>query len=104
MTGTSHVLPLNDLSYGTTGVPWHNFSFYLKDWKEGGYSTNDKPHPRGEVVVGGDCVANGYYKMEKETAEVFFKDEDGKRWLETGDIGEVLPNGTLKIIGKWLGN
>lgn len=63
MTGTSHVLPINDLSYGTTGVPWANFSFYLKNWEEGGYSTLDKPNPRGEVVVKSVCVANGMFSF-----------------------------------------
>ena len=52
------------------------------------------------MVVSSVCVANGYYKMPKETAESFKTDSDGKRWLETGDIGEVLPNGTLKIIDR----
>lgn len=38
--------------------------------------------------------------MKAETDESFKTDADGKRWLETGDIGEVLPNGTLKIIDR----
>lgn len=100
MTGTSHVLPLSDMSYGTVGVPWNSFKFYLKDWVDGGYSSSDKPNPRGEIVVGSVCVTNGYYKMPNETKEVFYEDEDGTRWLETGDIGEVLPNGILKIIDR----
>jgi long-chain acyl-CoA synthetase len=29
----------------------------LLDWKEGNYSVNDKPFPRGEIVVGGNNVA-----------------------------------------------
>lgn len=100
MTGTSHVLLMDDMSYGTTGVPWNSFKCYLKDWEEGQYLTTDKPNPRGEVVVGSVCITNGYYKMPKETDEVFFTDKDGLRWLETGDIGEILPNGTLKIIDR----
>lgn len=38
--------------------------------------------------------------MKAETDEAFKTDADGQRWLETGDIGEVLPNGTLKIIDR----
>src|SRR5699024_3054808 len=79
---------------------WNSFKFYLKDWTDGGYSTSVQPNPRGEVVVGSVCVANGYYKKPEETAESFSVDEEGTRWFETGDIGEVLPNGTLKIIDR----
>ncbi len=83
-------------------MPFHTVKYYLKDWPEGGYSTADKPNPRGEVCVGGDVIAQGYYKMPEETAASFKVDPDGTRWFESGDIGEVLPNGTLKIIGKYV--
>lgn len=36
----------------------------LADWEEAGYHATDKPYPRGEIVVGGDCVTKGYYKQE----------------------------------------
>ena len=89
-----------DLTTGHTGVPFHSVKYYLKDWPEGGYSTADLPNPRGEIVIGGPTVSKGYYKMPQETAESFKTDPDGTRWFETGDIGEVLPNGCLKIIGR----
>lgn len=41
----------------------------------------------------------GYYKLPGKTADDFF-DEDGKRWFKTGDIGEMHPDGVLKIIGR----
>ena len=100
MAGGSHVLEMQDLNYGTVGVPYHSFKFYLEDWEEGGYSASDKPNPRGEIVVGGDSIASGYYKLEEETKEAFYVDEEGTRWFKSGDIGEVLPNGTLKIIDR----
>lgn len=37
--------------------------------------------------------------MKDKTSEEFFN-EDGRRWFKTGDIGEVHPDGVLKIIGK----
>lgn len=91
---------MHDLSYGNVGVPYHSFKYYLKDWTEGGYSVNDKPNPRGEIVTSSNTIANGYYKLPEETEEAFTKDEDGTKWYHSGDIGEVLPNGTLKVIDR----
>ncbi|EPY79444.1 long-chain-fatty-acid--CoA ligase 3 isoform 2 [Camelus ferus] len=67
---------------------------------EGGYFNTDKPHPRGEVLIGGQNVTMGYYKNEAKTKADFFEDENGQRWLCTGDIGEFDPDGCLKIIDR----
>lgn len=91
---------LNDISLGRSGVPYYSIKYYLKDWPEGGYSSEDKPNPRGEIVIGGDTIAQGYYKLPEETKESFLVDEDGTRWFVTGDIGEIFPDGTIKIIDR----
>ena len=65
----------------------------------GGYTTDDKPFPRGEIVVGGANVTMGYYKNPEKTAEDFVQ-ENGLRWFYTGDIGEFQADGVLKIIGE----
>uniref|UniRef100_A0A5F4VXL6 long-chain-fatty-acid--CoA ligase n=1 Tax=Callithrix jacchus TaxID=9483 RepID=A0A5F4VXL6_CALJA len=67
---------------------------------EGGYFNTDKPHPRGEILIGGQNVTLGYYKNEAKTKADFFEDENGQRWLCTGDIGEFDPDGCLKIIDR----
>lgn len=41
----------------------------------------------------------GYYKNEVKNREDFFVDSNGQRWFCTGDIGELHPDGCLKIIG-----
>lgn len=43
----------------------------LVSWEEGGYTTSDKPMPRGEVVIGGASVSAGYFNNEAKTAEVY---------------------------------
>jgi long-chain acyl-CoA synthetase len=70
------------------------------DWAEGGYHATDRPNPRGEIVIGGDSIAMGYFKKEEETKEVFKTSEDGTRWFYSGDIGEVYEDGTIKIIDR----
>lgn len=42
----------------------------------------------------------GYYKNEARTKKDFTVDENGQRWLHTGDIGEFHQDGCLKIIGE----
>lgn len=66
----------------------------------GNYTKHDKPYPRGEIVIGGPSVTLGYYKNPEKTAESFEVDRNGQRWFHTGDIGELHPDGCLKIIGK----
>lgn len=94
------IMMIDDLSYGRTGVPLNDFKYYLDDWHEGGYTTKDEPNPRGEIVVGGPTIALGYYNKPEETEKDFYTDDDGCRWFCTGDIGEVFPDGTLKIIDR----
>lgn len=47
------------------------YLFQLIDWPEGGYSANDSPMPRGEIVVGGPHVTLGYFNNNEKTKEVY---------------------------------
>lgn len=87
----------SDLTVGRVGSPVQCTQVRLVDWEEGGYRTTDEPYPRGEIVMGGDNIAMGYYKNYESTD---FFEEDGRRWIRTGDIGEVHPDGVFKIIGE----
>jgi len=87
------------MSYGRTGGPLTVCDIRLVNWEEGRYRVTNKPYPQGEVLIGGECVSRGYYKLPGKTSEDFFE-EDGRRWFKTGDIGEMQTDGVLKIIGK----
>ncbi|OTF70099.1 long chain fatty acid CoA ligase-like protein [Euroglyphus maynei] len=90
-----------DLTLGTVGIPSDKVYGKLVDWDEGGYTVQDKPNQRGEIVIGGDMVAAGYYEMPEETKESFYRDENGIQWFYTGDIGEINPKtGQMKIIDR----
>ena len=72
----------------------------LVDWPVSGYLATDKPNPRGELLIGGYQVSNGYYKVPELTAESFTTDSRGVRWFRTGDIVEVLTDGSFRIIDR----
>lgn len=67
----------------------------LEDVPEMGYTQNDKPFPRGEIVVRTKTVAAGYYKDIKTTQESF---QNG--WFRTGDIGQKESDGSVRIIDR----
>ncbi|CAG2122634.1 unnamed protein product, partial [Medioppia subpectinata] len=90
----------DDLTYGSIGIPLEGANMKLVDWADGGYLTKDKPNPRGELMIGGDLVGDGYYKAPELTAEAFVTDSDGLRWFYTGDIAEVYPDGHFRIIDR----
>ncbi|XP_044161409.1 long-chain-fatty-acid--CoA ligase 4 isoform X2 [Bufo gargarizans] len=98
--GAGTITEVTDYSTGRVGAPLSCCEIKLRDWLEGGYTNEDKPHPRGEIVIGGLNVSMGYFKNEEKSLEDFYVDENGQRWFCTGDIGEVHPDGCLQIIDR----
>lgn len=79
---------------GTVGVPSVYTELRLEEVPEMGYHPLADP-PRGEICVRGKTVFSGYYKNPELT-----KDSIRDGWFHTGDIGEMQPNGTIKIIDR----
>ncbi|CAL5425869.1 unnamed protein product [Camellia sinensis] len=79
---------------GTVGSPFVYSELRLEEVPEMGYNPLGDPSC-GEICVRGKTTFTGYYKNPELTAEAF---KDG--WFHTGDIGEMLPNGVVKIIDR----
>ncbi|XP_032825368.2 long-chain-fatty-acid--CoA ligase 1-like isoform X3 [Petromyzon marinus] len=90
--GCTLTLP-GDWKAGHVGAPMPCNYIKLHDVKDMEYYTSQG---KGEVCVKGPNVFKGYLKDAEKTAEAV--DRDG--WLHTGDIGQWMPNGTLKIIDR----
>nr|XP_031846206.1 long-chain-fatty-acid--CoA ligase 4 isoform X1 [Nomia melanderi]XP_031846215.1 long-chain-fatty-acid--CoA ligase 4 isoform X1 [Nomia melanderi]XP_031846221.1 long-chain-fatty-acid--CoA ligase 4 isoform X1 [Nomia melanderi] len=98
-TSCATVMDVHDRSTGRVGAPTTVCDIRLENWEEAGYRVTDTPHPRGEIVIGGNNVSAGYYKLPDKTSEDFFE-EDGRQWFRTGDIGECHCDGCIKIIDR----
>ena len=56
---------------------------------------------RGEVVVRGVNITSGYYMEPEKTKEVYEDpDKSGYYWFHTGDIGQFMDDGSLRIVDR----
>ncbi|KAK7269590.1 hypothetical protein RIF29_22323 [Crotalaria pallida] len=79
---------------GTVGAPAVYNEVQLEEVPEMGYNPLGTP-PCGEICIRGKTVFTEYHKNPDLTREAI---TDG--WFHTGDIGELLPNGVIKIIDR----
>ncbi|XVF72781.1 hypothetical protein PTKIN_Ptkin12aG0148000 [Pterospermum kingtungense] len=79
---------------GAVGSPAVYNELRLEEVSDMGYNPLGNP-PCGEICVRGKTIFSNYYKNPELTREAF---KDG--WFHTGDIGQMLPNGIVKIIDR----
>ncbi|SPO31184.1 related to Long-chain-fatty-acid--CoA ligase 6 [Ustilago trichophora] len=94
--GFCTVMSPDDTSLGSVGAVYPGMELKLRDVPDLGYTSDDKPFPRGEVLVKSQCTFPGYYKDEAKTKETLT--EDG--FLRTGDIGAIDEFNRLRIVDR----
>ncbi len=84
----------------TIGGPIRNTQFYILD-KLGQLAPVGVP---GELYIGGDGVARGYFKRPELVAQKFlrnpFIDSADARLFKTGDLVRYLPDGRIEFFGR----
>ena len=56
---------------------------------------------KGEICVHGENVMAGYWKNPQGTAEALRKDDQGRIWLHTGDMGYMYDKEFLYVVGRF---
>lgn len=77
---------------GSIGVPYPDM--YFRICKPG--TEEELPYgEEGEICISGPTVMIGYINHEEENASTLHKDEDGRIWLHTGDLGMMDEEGFI---------
>ena len=97
-TENSPVYGLNDdrRKLGSVGRPISTLLVEIVDENNNILRAGEK----GEILLGGPCIMKGYYKNQEATDAVIRTDENGVRWLHTGDLGYLDEEGCLYITGR----
>jgi len=95
-----HCLRNSPLRMVPIGTPIFNASIYILD-------ENLKPVPigiAGEIYIGGNVLADGYFEDPDQTAARFpadpFIQGTGNRMYKTGDLGRFLYDGSVEFLGR----
>jgi thioesterase domain-containing protein/aryl carrier-like protein len=97
----SIAFPVGDVPPEWTSIPYgkplRNQRVYVLD-----AALRSRPfHVPGEIFLAGRGVARGYWNDPDRTAEHFIEHpETGEMLYKTGDMGRLLPDGNVEILGR----
>jgi fatty acid CoA ligase FadD9 len=72
----------------------------LVDVPELGYTTDDQPYPRGELVVCTSTMCDGYFDDWQRHRPPESNDDAGQRWFATGDIVKQIDATHIRLIDR----
>ena len=82
------------------GFPIQNAKYHILD-------AHLQPMPvgvAGELHIGGECLADGYFKRPELNAEKFIADpfgwNAGAKLYRTGDLARYMPDGNIEFLGR----
>ena len=78
------------------GMPIANTQFYVLDPRRQLVPLG----VTGELYIGGEGLARGYWKRPELTAEKFIQTEFGGRIYATGDLARRLGDGSIELLGR----
>lgn len=88
----SALTPASEYRRGSVGIPYSDTFYKIT---EPDNETELPPDTDGEICISGPTVMNGYLDDPDETAKVLHKDESGRIWLHTGDLGCMDEDGFI---------
>lgn len=91
-TGMNHVYKL-----GTLGIPLPSVTVKIVDTDTG---KELKTNEIGEMYFNAPNIMLSYYKNQADTDEIITLDENGERWIHTGDLGMVDDDGFVHFKGR----
>ena len=84
--------PMNRYKEGSIGLPLRDMIFKIV---EPGTFNEVPTGELGEIIISGPTIMLGYLKNEEENEKTLRHDEDGTKWLFTGDLGCVDEEGFI---------
>lgn len=96
-SGASCLLPAVNQAEGSIGVPVQDMLYKIVDTK----THQDLPFgEKGEICISGPNVMIGYLNDKEETDKVLTKDNLGRVWLHTGDVGMIDEQGFVYFVQR----
>lgn len=88
-----------DNSYvpGSVGIPMVKVNCKIAD-PESGHEMSY--YEEGEICFSGETMMLGYYNHPEATEEIVKMDENGNKWLHTGDVGYISEDGNIFVTGR----
>lgn len=89
--------PKEGAKRGSIGFPFADMSFKIIDHDTG---KEMKPGETGEIIISGPLIMKEYIGNPEETAQTLRTDENGVKWLYTGDLGMIDEEGFVFFKGR----